>query len=243
MRLVFRPGLHSLAVFVVATLCTAVTAGATTGHPDEVGTNVTYSNIQESSNAGDPEPLWGAPSLFGDQLVFAPTVFEANSSGGGVDTTGSQLQLTITATSGTLDELLLEEFGDVIFGGSGTASTMAFLSMSGFVTVLETTSGPIAPVVIPFSGSFVPGPMLTLPADPGTTAWSGSATIDIAAAIANATVAQLSFDNDLTAASEAASSAIARKNEVRISLVPEPSTGLLLALGLLGLGRARHSRN
>lgn len=232
-------------------------AFATTVYSDVVGSSVSFTGIQETSTFGDPEPLFGAPTGVGNQLLFFPSNFSASSAGDGinpgpVDQTGSQLQLTISGNSptDTIDTLLITEYGDTSLTGTGTSSTGTSLQMSGQLTVLADTTGAIAPVVIPWSGTFTPSAsgLFDLVTNPGTTLWSGSVSIDVASYLApgqHATVAQLSYDNALYAFSEANSSATIQKKvvsgpAVTIQVVPEPATGLLLAGGLIALGlRAR----
>jgi hypothetical protein len=110
--------------------------------------------------------------------------------------------------------------------------------MSGFLTVTEDINGPITPVVIPFVGVFTPTDTLLLPGDAGTTLWTGSVYIDVAAQVADAFKATLSFDNDLYAASETDTTATIQKTGVTITVVPEPGTLVLLGGGLFALALA-----
>jgi hypothetical protein len=222
----------------------------------------TFSGIQESSSYGDPEPLFAQPLAFGDDLGFLPPNFVAQASGaGGFDATGSQLQLMIEGnTPGQFIETLnFTEFGDIVLTsfppGGGTAATGTFLSLAGFVTVLEVNNVAVGPTVISFGSAgsgadvivtYTPGDTTGLPGDAGTTIWSASFSMDIASVVANATKVALSLDNDLFAGSEAGTSAKIQKKVVDgpsiIISVPEPSALALLALGCLALGlRTRRS--
>jgi len=238
-----------LVAALAAAMFIAGSAGATTIYTDVVTPNWTYSSIQESSSYGDPEPLFGQPLGSGNDLVFFPADFKAASTGGGVDATGSHLQITITSNSPshTIDTLNLTEFGDVVLAGFlGTGATGAQVSLAGFVTVLETTAGAISPVVIPFIGTYSPTNLFLFTTHPGTTLWSASISIDIESIVPDATKVVLSLDNDLFAASEATTSAKIQKKVVDgpaiVVSVPEPAALALLALGTLGLGlRARRA--
>ena len=231
-------------------LVAAPSAQALTAYTDVLGPYVNFTGIQESSSYGDPEPLFDQPVGGLDSLLFFPPNFNANSAGGGIDSTGSQLQLLISTSNplATIDQVLIEEFGDATLLGFGGASTGAQITMSGFLTVQETLSGPIAPVVIPWVGVFTQD-LFLLPGDSGVTIWSGSALIDVASVVPNATKAFLSFDNDMFAASEASTSSKIQKKVVDgpaviITVIPEPSTfallgGALAALSIRARGRRR----
>jgi hypothetical protein len=234
-------GLTALFVVLIAA---AGAFAAPINYGDFLGTNVTFGQVTETTqSSGDPDSLFGAPTVLGDQLLFFPPAFTASATGlNGADTTASQLQTTITGntTLTTIDQIRIDEFGDVILAGLGTPVTNASVSMSGFVTVTHDTSGIIAPVIIPFSGTFTPTGTYSLPGDLGTTLWSGTVLVDVASVVPNATVATLSFNNVLNAFSQAGTSATIQKKVVSgpvigITIIPEPATGSLLAIGLLGL--------
>jgi hypothetical protein len=196
----------ALRAALAAFLLPAVPALATVNHGDFLGTSVDFIAVSETTlSVGDAEPLWGAPALAGsgDQLVFFPPAFISQCTLGGSDVTQSELTTNITAHSGgSIETIMLAENGDVTltsFPPFGTAATNASAALSGTVTVTETTSGPITPVVIPFTGTFTPAGSFALPIDFGTKLWSGSISIDVASAVPGATVAVLTLDNNLAA--------------------------------------------
>ncbi len=206
-----------------------------------VGDEIDFLNVQETASFGGSEPLFcsGPTAVAGNTLTFFPTTFSATSSGGGLDQTGSQLQALIMATGTmTLDKIRIQEFGDTDLSGVGTAATGSSVSMSGFVTVTNTTAGPITPVVIGFVGTFTPTDFLSLPLNLGLTLWQGNTLIDVAAVGPGATKATISFDNDLLAASEIGTTSLIRKkvgDPVTITVIPEPGTAALVGAGLLGI--------
>jgi hypothetical protein len=184
-------------------LLSAAPSGATVNHGDFIGTGVDFLAVSETTLTADPEPIWGAPTLAGsgDQLLFFPPAFISQCTAGASDTTTSELTTTIEAQgSGTIDTLALAENGDVVltsFPPFGNAATNASAALTGTVTVVETSSGPIAPVAIPFSGTFMPSSSFALPTNFGTGAWSGSVLVDVATVVPNATKVELALDNTL----------------------------------------------
>src|SRR5262245_13353249 len=257
----------AVALVSLAVLAFGQAALATINHGNFAGTNVTFGNVSETSTFGDPEPLFGAPSVSGNSLLFSPPNFTATTSGaGGLDQTGALLQTVITATPvSTIGTVNFTEFGDATLIGPANAGTGVFASLAGFVRVLEVNGLPITPLTIGFNagglqnGSFTPGTLGTAGLDrisnPGTTLWSGTLSVDIAAALAlagisgKATKVELALDNDLYAYTEAAgNSAKIQKKAVTgptiiIDIIPEPGTAALLCIGLVGMTlRARGRR-
>lgn len=88
-----------------------------------------------------------------EKITFAPTSFLASCASGSSDITTSALTTDIVAAGiATLDTVTLTESGETELTAApppGTATTSAAASLSGTVTVTETTGGPIVPVVIP----------------------------------------------------------------------------------------------
>lgn len=246
-----------LSLLAAFALLASASAGATTVYGDFNGTSVDFLGVQETSQAGDPEPLFGAPTVLGNQLLFSPSTFIAQANGAaGFDNTHSLLEMDIMATGPSgITEVNLTEFGDAVLAGVGTAGTSTFAQMSGFLTVTETTAGSITPVVISWSGVFSPSDSLNLVSDPGTTLWSATISIDVTAELAAAgvfdaaTKATLDYNNSLFAFSEAGTAATIQKKvvdgpSVIVEVVPEPVTGALVAGGLIALGiHARRRRS
>jgi hypothetical protein len=224
-------------------LVAARQADATVMYPNYTGTSVTFTGIQETTNTGDPEPLFGTPTGVGDQLLFFSPSFVANTGGaGGFDATGAQLQALITGNGGilgpdTIDKIVITEFGDTTLNGGGTASTFTTAGIAGQVTVLATTAGAIVPVIInigPANAAF------DLVALPGTNNWTLGVTIDIASVVPNATQVQLSYNNQLNAFSEAGTTAQIQKKVTSgpaaiVVSVPEPGSLALVGSALLAL--------
>lgn len=195
------PALHSL---LLALLLPASASLATVNHGDFLGTGVDFLQVSETTlSAGDVEPLWQAPALAGsgDQLLFFPTNFTSSCLQGSSDVTESVLTTTIQSQAGVhIATLALQEAGDstlTSFPPFGTAATNSSAAISGTITVLEDTSGPIAPVVIPFTGSMLPSGTFALPTSFGVKGWTGNVFVDVAAVVPNATKVDVSLTNTL----------------------------------------------
>lgn len=188
-----------------AALLAAPGAVATVNYGDFLGTDVDFLQVSETTTSvGDPEPLLEAPTLggTGTQLLFSPSAFVSSCIGPSTsDTTSTNLTTTIAAQTGVhIETISLMAAGDTTllqFPPFGDASTNSAVTLSGTATVTETTSGPIAPVMIPFSGVFTPGDTFSLPGNFGTSNWSGSIDVDVISSVALATVVELSLDNAL----------------------------------------------
>lgn len=204
-------------------LCLAPAAFATVNHGSFSGTGVDFVDVSETTlTAGDPEPIWGAPSLGvnGDQLLFFPSSFLSSCTGATVsDTTASTLTTTVVAQSGQhIETIRLQEAGDnslVAFPPFGTPATNVSASLTGTVTITETTGGPIAPVAIPFVGSFTPTANFALPTHFGQTTWTGDIDVDVLSVVPLATRAEVSITNSLASNCAAGnSSALIQKKSV-----------------------------
>ena len=185
-------------------LLSAPAAFGQVNHGDFLGSGVDFLQVTETTQTPpDPAVLWDTPVLngAGTGLNFFPPNFTSICSLGSSDITSSQLTTTIMAQgANTIDIVMLVESGDVVltkFPPFGDGTTNASASLGGFLTVIEDTGGPIVPVIIPFVGTFLPTSTFSLPGDFGASAWSGSFTIDVAAAVPDATKAILQLNNTL----------------------------------------------
>jgi hypothetical protein len=196
--------MRKTALVTLLVLLVSAPALAQVNHGDFLGTGVDFLQVTETTQtAGDPAVMWDAPTLAGggDQLLFFPPAFESSCAAGTSDITSSLLTTTIMAQApSVIESVTLVEAGDVTlakFPPFGDPTTNASVSVGGFLTVVEDTGGPIAPVVIPFSGIFTPTDTFSLPGDFGASLWSGSMSIDVASVVPNATKAVLQLDNTL----------------------------------------------
>jgi hypothetical protein len=231
----------------------ATPSSATQIYADYSGTNFDFTGIQETSTFGDPEPLFGAPTGSGNQLLFFPTNFSASAGGGGFDQTGSQLQLMVAGASptDTISAFQLTEAGDTSLAGAGTAATGTFVGIGGTITVLKDING-VLPVaqIITFDDTdvvYAPTNTFNLVSNPGTTGWSAMLYVDIAAIVPDATKIAIGFDNNLFAFSEGTTASSIQKKAVSgptivVEVLPEPGTAILMLTGLMGLTIAGRRR-
>ncbi|HUV39756.1 MAG TPA: PEP-CTERM sorting domain-containing protein [Planctomycetota bacterium] len=211
-------------------------AGSIT-YGDFVGANVLYSSVVEESTT-DPVPLYGAPIVSLNALVFSPTSFGSSSSNGGSDITDSQLTMTITAKQGScIDIIRVTEEGDYTLVGTGTSATSANVGASVFVTVLEINGSAITPFVISDNLIFTPSGGTYNLADDGpgiAIKWQG--VLELTNLLAGrgyegcATKVNFTMNNTLSTSSEEGTSAFIKKKSTIID-TPEPMTMLLVAFG------------
>ncbi len=257
-------GLALHALIALAGLALASPALATpVNHGNFSSTNFDFLQVPEDtdqvSDPTDPDELYGAPIVVGDGLLFTPNsnFVAASQDGGPTDNTNSKITMTMMSksTSNPIDIIAFNESGDTTLSGS---SALTQVVAGGVIKILE-IDGVVAPTSIlladiAISSTFTPNPisngaLFFSPGDNGLTNWSGLALVDLNAALAGlgytgpggVTKATISFDNNLTASTFAAgdSAQIQKKNQLIIEVIPEPGTGLLVGLGLLGLATRR----
>lgn len=220
--------------------------------------------MQETNDDGSNTALFGAPALSGNSLLFTPANFVAQATGGAIDTTGAQFQVVIESVLSTavIDAVKITEIGDTALGfASTTGMTGTVTSMGGVLTITHTTAGALGvPISICFPGpagggctaasgvTYTPAQFFVLGGTPLSSSWSAITYIDVKSIVPNATRAILSLDNDLSAFSEATTTAKIQKKVVNgpsviIDVIPEPGTFALVCGGLLVMSvRARKNR-
>src|SRR5688572_57585 len=179
---------RSGAVLVLA-MMTQPSPGAQINYGSHMGTHVTYVNVTEDSGAGEPLPLFGAPTVTGNSIDFNPTGFDAASVNGGSDITDSNLVFMVTAKSGSrIQSITFRESGDTTLAGNvapGTMGTASAAFASGVLDIHEVDFVGINHISVPFSFTFSPsGGTYFLGTDGGggplfNTQWTGSLTIPV----------------------------------------------------------------
>lgn len=241
-------------VFVAVLACFALasaTASATTFYADQTGASFFFQNMQEdTTTAGDPEPIFGAPTVSGDTLIFTPTAFASNASGGASDQTNGTFRVDIVSqdnTSIAIEELLVTELGDYSLTGAGTSGTTASALAGAFLVINEVNvAGSIIATALATSVTdFV---SFDTPTQAG--GWTLSLYADISAFLdpfysddVFATSVSVVWNNDLATNSELGTTAQIQKKiglpAVTMEVIPEPGTGLLVGMGLLGMALRR----
>lgn len=261
MRSRFAPKLLQLHTFSAMALAVALgfvgltvdpeSASATVNYGDLSGSSFDFTNMAETTtSAGDAEPLWGAPSVAGNTLIFTPGAFTSTAGGGSVDQTNSTFVLDIISQnkdSVGIDALIVNELGDYALTGAGTNGTSAsVLAGAGLVITEVNLGGSLVASAIPgFASDFV---SFDTPTQGGE--WTATINANIQAIVdsiygvdqAFATAVSVVWDNNLSTTSESGTNALIQKKiglpAVTMQVVPEPGTGLLFALGLAGLAFA-----
>ena len=241
-RMIYRT--LAAGAFLVLGLSTAVQAASINyGNFNSNPPGVMFLNVTESSGT-DAVPLFGPPTVVGQDLAFSPTpAFEASSAGGGVDVTDGQLNYTIMSDDVTLVNAL--EGGIFSLTGVGTPATNVLAALSLRATVTQINGVDVTPITL------TPSTVATqynLIANPGANQpWALATSVDVATQLANlgfgagqnATKVDVVIDNQLVAISELGSQAEIVKTRFGI---PEPTTLVLGAFGLCGMLAAARKR-
>lgn len=207
-------------------------------------------------NVRDQNGLFGAPTVSVDSLDFSPNTFEAICPGTGCPPSPLQvddtLTLTIDAKTGSfLDDILLTEAGDTALSSFLNAFAATSVSATVFVDIFEINGVAVNNIngnaQMVFSQSQFDTTQFT-----GTRIWTGSLLIDLDQIIANAggqgraTLVEINLNNTLVAFAQSGASARIEKKDIdglAITIVPEPTTALMMGLGLLGLASFRRHSN
>ena len=236
----------AFAVFVFSSASHA----ATMSYGDVTSGSINYTGISEESST-DPLPLFGAPTLVSDALVFTPTTFSSASNNEDSDITDSQLSLMIEVTGEgeKISKIIIEEAGDFSLAGP---NARASVGSAYFVRPIQIDGQDISGnpptlsgnVIFPQGGGINGGQFDSPLLEGSATIWDGMVTIDIDAFLASqnmtgsATKVNITLDNTLATSSVSGSSAFIKKKdaEVRINVqteaVPEPTGIALLAIAL-----------
>lgn len=221
---------------------------------DFSGSTVMYLDVTETANTpGDTEPMYGPPSIFGNQLDFDPAGFSASSAGGLPDLTDGQLNFTLMGVPGAaITDIDISESGDYNLLGTGGVPTQIIYGVAiTSITVLE-VDGSALPVPVALAATSTGGgDDLSQGADL-LTPWANSLSYDVNAALGlagvkfviGATKLEIAINNTLAALSEPSSIAFVAKKDFLLDIsvepfdplnIPEPSTLILFGVAFCGM--------
>ncbi|HEX8324438.1 MAG TPA: PEP-CTERM sorting domain-containing protein [Tepidisphaeraceae bacterium] len=228
-----------LGVFVLAQ--GAVAAPIFWSNPSGSTSKITYSGGQSDKG------LYGDPTLVGGTFQFlAPSNFNAESSNGVADTTSDRLSFKVTTTTGDLDKINVQEYGDWSILNTGIVKATGGL----FITRLD--SGHFGVLyqqtpVVKYT-NMETGQVLTSPSRPsgdGSGLWRADYSIDLPD---GTRTVQVVLNNILQASSGSNSTSFIEKKAISITAVtatgptvPEPASLGLIALGGTVLLRRRRT--
>ncbi len=244
----------ALVALLAMSLVSSIADAGTFHWGDIAGADVMFMNVTENNNEPSslfaPMPGMGGPIAMGNMLHLDPQSFSSQSSNNSADLLDSQLSTVIMAgPGGGINSLSINELGDYSLGGLIGGQASAEVGAAFFWTILEIDNAAVsmatqATNLILGTGAGANGGIYNRPADDGTAViWNGIANIDLNGFLASEQIAgsvtklRLTFDNTLQTAADDVSNAFIKKKSIDIMVdadptVPEPTTALLLGLGL-----------
>lgn len=247
-----------LTACALAAVLVSPAAAAPVNYGNLVGTTVTYQNVTEDNTristpavgpavvSSDPF-VYGTPGILADSLFFGSSSFGVAASGGAKQTLDGKLTTRIVASPGNvIAQIQWIERGDyTLFGGVGNSAQVTAPLQ---IRIEELSTGAITPITVATFLTFNPsaGDYFS-PGENGITVpWTGAITVDLDAIIAanslvgRATKVTFSLDNILIAKTATGTAQIRKKQAAAtLEVVPEPSSFVLLALGLVGVAGLR----
>jgi hypothetical protein len=226
------------AIAAVAGMALAVPALAfvpwTAGPGGQVGASGSGSFFSWSEGGSD-NGLFGSPRLIGDNFVFFPSGFRAQSVNGAPSLVGDRLQFRLSANQGRFfSQIRITEFGDYGIVGGGT------VNVSGTMFVTDLNSGVVR------TNDLLPNPAMPINVGAGGSQsgpWTAVANVNLPPP-PFATDVFVVLNNNLVAISLPGGVAFIEKKIVgtgiRIEIIPAP--GALALLGVAGLVTARRRR-
>ena len=242
----------SVAVLALSSALLLASSSQAANYGNFGGSTVDFLNVRDQNG------LFGAPTVSVDSLDFSPNTFEAICPGTGCPPSPRQvddtLTLTIDARNGSfLDDILFTEAGDTALSSFLNAFAATSVSATVFIDIFEINGIAVnningnAQMVFTRNGQYE-----TTDEGVGTFIWTGSLLIDLdqiiasAGGVGRATLVEINLNNTLVAFAQSGASARIEKKDIdglAITIVPEPTTALMMALGLVGLASIRRRAN
>lgn len=187
-------------------------------YADVMANDVVFADLEESST--DTGPFYGTPSSMGNTLISPGTGFLSQSVNGSVELIDGRLQMTIVADPGfVIDFIDVDLFGSY-FGFGPTAA--AFAHASG--------------TAVTGAGTFTNNSLFSSTGDS-----SGNWTTGFVISFPSASSVTFSLDHQLTSAAGIGAASFIDTSSIQVSVglsataIPEPSMGLALLVGCIGL--------
>jgi len=223
-------------IFAVACGFAVSSAQAVVLYPGPfVGTDFTYSNVSEvTTSSGDPEPLYGAPTVTGNTLDFNPDLYAFAADAPPPDNTNSTLSFTYASnTAAPLPYLAIYEDGDYLF--SGTTAAGELVTATIFVQIRDVNTNTLLTSASTSFSEIYDSPNV----EAGF--WSLNLFIDLTPY--NRTAVRVTINNLLTASASGGSTAFIQKKDFQIDpeVIPEPASVALLGLGVLVMASRRRA--
>lgn len=243
----------ALIALVAMSLAQTIANAGTFHWGDFAGDNVMFLDVTENNDEPNslfaPMPGTGGPIVLGNSLHLDPQGFASQSANNSTHLIDSTLSTVLmTGFGGAIEDIMISELGDYSLGGLVGGQAHAEVGAAFFWTVLEIDNVALsmatqATNLILGTGSGSNGGNYARPTDDGTAViWSGTASIDLAGYLdsmqlaGSVTKVRLTFDNTLQTSADNVSNAFIKKKSININVntkVPEPTTALLLGLGIV----------
>jgi hypothetical protein len=240
-----------LVAALLAGTCSTVSFASPINLGDFMGNTVTYVNVQEDSNSGDPPGMFGPASVSGDSLDFNPVGFSAHTSGLAVDQTDGQLSFMVVAKpQSVINNFNITEFGDTTLAGIGNDHTFTAVTTSVFIDIVGINGVGVNAIKLQKQLTFTPSNGdFGLATDGGGgplfhTLWTGTLGVDLNQELALAnmlgkvTKINVNLDNTLMAISQVGTSALIAKKDFTGVIItvnsPEPASCVLALMALIG---------
>lgn len=215
-----KTGKHILALLLTVSMAFATQADEI-NYGDFAGDTVTYVDVTE--NSLEKLPLYGTPTVVGDELDMPGTGFVSQSENGGIDFLDGRLTFMIEADPGTtISSVTIREFGAYFTFGEESIASVAGLAF------VETLEGGLFSGTLNFEVGGGPGP------NPGL--WQEEVTITFP----ETTKVTVTLDNQLfTFADNPGIAFIDKKGVDIIPNIPEPGLATVLLAGVAGIALRR----